>query len=89
MTIDCQFSNPQTWDGSAPSSNQDIWAFKNVSCSSSLPEYISLVKTPESNPRQFYLSQIFTFGDGLIVAILLLLTFITLMFKIGSILKRH
>ena len=88
MTIDCLFSGKKTFDGSQPEAGE-FWNYSEVHCSSSLPDYLTLISSTDNPPRQFYLSQLFTFGDGLIVAILLLLTFITLMFKIGSILKRH
>ncbi|GAH94180.1 unnamed protein product [marine sediment metagenome] len=69
--INCQFSNPKTFDGSTPTST-DFWNYENVICQgTSTPATIELIENA-STGASFYVSKTIGYGDILIITFLLL-----------------
>lgn len=71
--INCEFSEPKTFNNSPAETKQDIWAYSKMTCqgdleasSSSIPIFISQVNSPD-NSRSFYLNKSLSYGDILIL----------------------
>ena len=66
--INCQFSNPKTFDGDTPTST-DFWNYQDLICqSTSTTELIENASTGAS----FWIRQEVSYGDVLIITFLLL-----------------
>jgi len=86
MDINCEFSNPRTFDNSPAQTKQDFWQFSKMDCSildfptsstSSLPEYITKIISTSNPEKSFYLSNTIDTGQ------LLMLSFSIIFFVFG------
>jgi len=91
--LTCEFSNPVKADGTPTNNNTNPWNFKNLTCSgsldlnststssnSALPVYIS------TTTGDFYIQKTFTFGELMLLALLIPVIFIITAFGIRQLL---
>jgi len=70
MKTNCQFSQPQIFDGSTPTTSTEIFNFAKADCSTT-DETLALIQS-ETTTSQFYLSQTISYGDFLVLSFLIL-----------------
>lgn len=66
--IKCEFSDPELYDGDAPTSTDQEFEFSAVNCSTT----VLMKKENATTGAEFYLSETINYGDALIVGFLLL-----------------
>ena len=70
METNCQFSEPQIFDGSIPTNTDQIFNFSKADCSTT-DETLALIQNPTTS-TEFYLSQTISYGDFLVISFLIL-----------------
>jgi hypothetical protein len=87
MQTSCQLSQPQLFDGSTPSSTDQIFNFAKMDCTST-DETLALIEN--DNENQFYLSQTISYGDFLVLAFLILFLVLGITkFLLGWFIPKH
>jgi hypothetical protein len=82
MDINCQFSDPRTFDNSTPQTKQDFWQYQNLTCSSTYPEFISKITSTSTPERSFYISNTIDLGQVLMLGFLILILVFSIMISI-------
>lgn len=74
--MNCNFSNPLTFTGEAPSSSSDIWAFSNINCdvsdlaSTTNPDLSFLSYQLGTSTYDFYFKNNIGLGELIIITLL-------------------
>jgi len=75
----CQFSNPKDYQGIAPTTEKDIWAYSEMNCVGSLDFSTSTLPVnfekiiSQDQEKEFYLEKSISYGDFLITSFFILL----------------
>lgn len=78
--LNCEFSQPTTFDGTPALTKQDFWQFSKITCSTDTgpieagPVY-ELVQNKDYPTRQFFVDKSMSYGDSLIVLFLTIFLF--------------
>lgn len=70
METNCQFFQPQLFDGSLATNTEQIFNFSKADCSTT-DQTLALIQS-ETTTSQFYLSQTISYGDFLVLSFLIL-----------------
>ena len=94
MTTNCQFFDKQTFDGSAPLSEQDYWQFSQMVCSltldsTDLPNYITKITIPDNQDKVFYFSQTIDIGQIISLAFFIIALGVLIVVGTKSIIYHH
>ncbi len=70
--LECEFSDPKTFDGSPAETKQDFWQFSEIQCfgdldysTTTFPAYIERIENDDQN---FFLQKTISYGDFLMIA---------------------
>jgi len=80
--MDCVFNTPVIYDGvTAPTTKQDIWNFKNASCTDKVvtttQDYVEKISTTTGSGNEFYIDKRISYGDIFIIAFLIIFLVVT------------
>lgn len=62
--LNCEFSNPLTFQDIVPATSTDFWAYQKISC---VADETELIENPESTSTVFYLDKTISYGDFVLI----------------------
>lgn len=77
VSFSCQFSDPQTYDGSLPTTKTESWQFKEETCTYNSSIYAPTTSIASTTDIQVYAS--FTVGEILMLVFMFVLIFIEML----------
>jgi len=93
--LECEFSNPITFDGSPAETKQDVWEFSIMNCQGSLDFSTSTLPmnlekiVSQDQEKEFFLEKSISYGDFLTIAFFIILISGLLVFGIRDFAKNR